>query len=186
MQRHRESVEPVLVALIQVSLESDFIMLAISITSPYLDLVLGAWFLPFRPPAVCLAAAPLSGRSGSERDRCRPCPAIARPPAGLTPYEAIEAGTRNAAEAMGRRVKFSTIAVGKRADMILLQDNPLEDVANIQKRAGVVLNGRWFSEEQLQSMLDNLAASNRPGLLDRLWPLALVILALATILRKIR
>lgn len=70
--------------------------------------------------------------------------------------------------------------------MILLQDNPLEDVANIQKRAGVVLNGRWFSEEQLQSMLDNLAASNRPGLLDRLWPLALVILALATILRKIR
>ena len=53
--------------------------------------------------------------------------------AGLSPYEAIEAGTRNAAEAMGKSDEFGTVEVGKRADLILLKDNPLTDVSNLQK-----------------------------------------------------
>ncbi len=82
--------------------------------------------------------------------------------------------------------EFGTLAAGKRADMILLDGNPLEDVRNVQNRAGVMVNGRWFSEEQLQSLLNGLVESYRPTLFDRLWPLLFVIGALAMIVRIVR
>ena len=66
--------------------------------------------------------------------------------AGFTPYEALEASTRNAAEAMGKRDEFGTIEAGKRADLILLEANPLEDVGNIRKHDGVMLRGHWLDE----------------------------------------
>ena len=106
--------------------------------------------------------------------------------AGLTPYEALEAGTRNAALVLGKVDSFGTLTAGKRADMILLEANPLEDVRNVQKRAGVMLRGQWFSEEELQSLLNGLVKSYRPTLFDRLWPLLIVIGALAIIMRTIR
>jgi len=40
-----------------------------------------------------------------------------------------------------------------RGDPILLEANPLEDVGNIQRRAGVVVDGRWLSEEEIQRRL---------------------------------
>jgi len=98
--------------------------------------------------------------------------------AGLSPYEAIEAGTRSAAAALGRSGEFGTIEAGKRADLILLEDNPLEDVGNIQKRAGVMVRGRWLTELQLEAMLFGLVDSYTPNLAERVWPLALVLLAL--------
>ena len=103
--------------------------------------------------------------------------------AGLSPYEALEAGTSNAAEAMGKQAEFGTVEVGKRADLILLESNPLTDVRNLQERSGVMLRGRWLAEEQLQSMLAELVESCRPNLLERLWPLSLLILAIYLILR---
>ncbi|MFQ5733856.1 MAG: amidohydrolase family protein, partial [Planctomycetaceae bacterium] len=78
---------------------------------------------------------------------------------GLTPYQAIAAGTREAAEFLGASDEFGTVAVGRRADLILVEGNPLEDVQNVAKRAGVMVRGKWFPEEQLQQMLDELAAS---------------------------
>ncbi|MCK4901435.1 MAG: amidohydrolase family protein, partial [Anaerolineales bacterium] len=104
--------------------------------------------------------------------------------AGLSPYEAIEAGTRNAAEAMGKSDEFGTVEVGKRADLILLENNPLTDVSYIQKRTGVMLRGRWLSEDQLQEMLASLVESYKPGLADRLWPLLLIGAAVYLFLRK--
>jgi len=104
--------------------------------------------------------------------------------AGLTRYEALEAGTRNPAEAMGKLNEFGTIEAGKRADLILLEANPLEDVRNIQKRAGVMLRGQWLTEEYLQSMLDGLVESYKPGLADRLWPVFLIGAAIYLMLRK--
>jgi len=77
--------------------------------------------------------------------------------AGLTPYEAILAGTRNAAESLNAINEFGTVTVGKRADLILIEGNPLEDVANVNKRSGVMLRGTWFSEDQLRTMLSELA-----------------------------
>jgi imidazolonepropionase-like amidohydrolase len=79
--------------------------------------------------------------------------------AGLTPYEAIRAGTRDAAEFLGASDEFGTVAVGKRADLILVEDNPLENVGNLQYRVGVMIRGRWLPEATLQQMLEELATS---------------------------
>ncbi len=76
--------------------------------------------------------------------------------AGLTPYEAIRAGTRDAAECLGILDEFGTVSVGLRADLLLVEDNPLVDVGNAAKLNGVMLRGRWFSQSELQSMLDAL------------------------------
>ena len=53
--------------------------------------------------------------------------------AGLTPYQAIRAGTIDAARFLRRNDEFGTVAVGRRADLILLETNPLDDVANLAK-----------------------------------------------------
>jgi imidazolonepropionase-like amidohydrolase len=81
---------------------------------------------------------------------------------GMSPYEAIKTGTYNAAECLGELDKFGTIQIGKQADLILLKDNPLEDVANITRRCGVMVRGQWFSEDVLQDMLKKIASSYSP------------------------
>lgn len=77
--------------------------------------------------------------------------------AGLTPFQALRAGTYDAALSLDRLADFGTVSAGKRADLILLEANPLEDVSNVQRRTGVMLNGRWLTETQLQEMLEDLA-----------------------------
>lgn len=79
--------------------------------------------------------------------------------AGLTPFEAIKTTTRNAAEFLGALDEFGTVALGLRADLILVEGNPLEDVANVAQRAGVMLRGEWLPDTKLQAMLKTLAAS---------------------------
>jgi imidazolonepropionase-like amidohydrolase len=79
--------------------------------------------------------------------------------AGLTPYQILEAGTRNPAIYLKAASEFGTVAVGKRADLLLVDDNPLKDVANVARRSGVMLRGRWLPESELRKMLDDLAAS---------------------------
>jgi imidazolonepropionase-like amidohydrolase len=85
--------------------------------------------------------------------------------AGLTPYEAIEAATRNPGEYFAEVMKvprdFGTVEAGMRADLLLLDANPLESVGNLSKRAGVMVRGRWLPESELRKMLENLAALNR-------------------------
>jgi imidazolonepropionase-like amidohydrolase len=51
--------------------------------------------------------------------------------------------------------------LGKRADLILLDANPLDDIDNIARRAGVMVRGRWIPEREIQSRLDQIAASHR-------------------------
>jgi imidazolonepropionase-like amidohydrolase len=83
--------------------------------------------------------------------------------AGLTPMEALVAGTRNGAEAVGRLGDLGTIEKGKLADLILLEANPLADITNTQKIAAVVANGRLFKREALDALLAQVAkdAPNR-------------------------
>jgi imidazolonepropionase-like amidohydrolase len=82
---------------------------------------------------------------------------------GLTPYDAIKAGTQNAGAFISRFAAgaetFGTIEVGKRADLLLLQQNPLSNIDNVSKRVGVMVRGRWLSEAKLREMLDALAES---------------------------
>jgi imidazolonepropionase-like amidohydrolase len=80
--------------------------------------------------------------------------------AGLTPFEAIRAGTSDAARFLHQEAEFGTVAVGRRADLILLTANPLEDVANVQKRGGVMVQGNWLSEDVLKAKLKKLSRIN--------------------------
>jgi len=76
--------------------------------------------------------------------------------AGLTPFEAIATSTVNASQVVEQMIGangFGTIEVGKRADLILIAGNPLEDVSNIQNILGVMAAGRWYSREDLDEML---------------------------------
>lgn len=76
--------------------------------------------------------------------------------AGLTPYQAILAGTRNAAEVLNAATEFGTVSVGKRADLILVEGNPLTDVANAARRAGVMVRGRWIPESEIRKTLSEI------------------------------
>jgi hypothetical protein len=78
--------------------------------------------------------------------------------AGLTPFEILRTGTVNVAEHMGTANEAGTIAVGKRADLVLLDANPLQNIANAQRIAGVMWNGRWLPQSQIQARLDAIAA----------------------------
>ena len=76
---------------------------------------------------------------------------------GFTPYEALAAGTVVASRVVKRmngRDDFGTIAPGKRADLILLQENPLENVANARKIRGVMAAGRWYDQSALVKTLN--------------------------------
>jgi cytosine/adenosine deaminase-related metal-dependent hydrolase len=77
--------------------------------------------------------------------------------AGLTPYEAVRAGTSDAAQFLQAEDDFGTVTVGKRADLILCEGSPLDDVRNAARRAGVMLRGRWLPAEGLDSMLEDVA-----------------------------
>ncbi len=52
------------------------------------------------------------------------------------------------------------MAVGNRADLILLDANPLADVSNVARRAGVMVRGRWLPAAELDRMLAEMAARN--------------------------
>jgi hypothetical protein len=75
---------------------------------------------------------------------------------GFTPYEAIATATINAArvvEAMTGEGNWGTVAVGNRADLILVSGNPVEDVVNIRDPVGVMAAGRWYPRETLEQMI---------------------------------
>lgn len=72
---------------------------------------------------------------------------------GSTPYEAIRAATVDPAKVLHRDQEFGTIEVGKRADFVLLNANPLEKVENLNARAGVMARGRWLPDTNLKKML---------------------------------
>ncbi|MGZ3424867.1 MAG: amidohydrolase family protein, partial [Polyangiales bacterium] len=72
--------------------------------------------------------------------------------AGLTPYEALSAATRSAAEFLGKD-EFGTIAVGKRADLLLVDGNPLVDVRAADRIEGVMVHGRWFGSTEQAALL---------------------------------
>ncbi len=104
--------------------------------------------------------------------------------AGLSPYEALAAGTRNSAEVLDKLAEFGTVSEGKKADLLLLKDNPLEDVSNTRTRQGVMVRGHWFPETELQILLAELVHSYPPTFLDRIWPLGFVVLGLGALFYK--
>src|SRR5436853_6542537 len=80
--------------------------------------------------------------------------------AGLTPFEALRAATANAAEFLngtaGRARTAGTVAIGQTADVVLLDANPLADIANTRRIAGVAIGGHWLSSAAINSMLGGI------------------------------
>jgi len=73
--------------------------------------------------------------------------------AGLSPFRALEAATSAPARYLGVDDERGTVAVGKRADLILLGANPLKDLAALWALDGVFLSGRWHSFAELEAAL---------------------------------
>ena len=75
---------------------------------------------------------------------------------GLTPYQALRASTTNPFEFLGELEDAGTVEVGKRANLVLLEANPLENISNTQQIAGVMIQSRWLSKAEIQAGLDEV------------------------------
>ena len=73
--------------------------------------------------------------------------------AGMAPYRALETGTRGAATFLGVADRRGTIGPGKRADLVLLDGNPLDDIRRVDRPVGVMVRGRWFDRAALDAGL---------------------------------
>ncbi|MGH9241208.1 MAG: amidohydrolase family protein [Vicinamibacterales bacterium] len=100
--------------------------------------------------------------------------------AGLTPHQALATGTRNVAAHMGALApecknlspdplpvgaidrlsscseSWGTIGMTRRADLVLLDANPLENIANSSRIAGVMIGGRWIAKAEIDRRLAEL------------------------------
>ena len=81
--------------------------------------------------------------------------------AGLTPLEALRTATLNPARVMGLADSLGTIEVGRLADLVLLDANPLADISNTQRIRAVIANGRLFRRADLDRLLAGVGSS--PG-----------------------
>jgi len=73
--------------------------------------------------------------------------------AGLSPREALESATLAPARLLGWDRLMGSVETGKIADLVLLEGNPLEDIANTRRIAGVFAQGRYYSHQDLDAML---------------------------------
>jgi len=82
--------------------------------------------------------------------------------AGLTPMEALQTATRNPAIYLGLSDMVGTVEIGKKADLVLLEANPLENISNTKRINAVVVNGKLIPRVTLDKMLkDSEAAATR-------------------------
>lgn len=80
--------------------------------------------------------------------------------AGLTQEEALVSATRFPATWLGIEDKIGTIEVGKYADLVLLNSNPLSDIKNTRNIYGVFVDGQWLDRAEIDVMLSELANRN--------------------------
>ncbi|MCG9972781.1 amidohydrolase family protein [Christiangramia crocea] len=80
--------------------------------------------------------------------------------AGLTTKEALTSATRLPAEWLEIDDRIGTIETGKFADLVLLAENPLENIKNTRKIEGVFVNGKWIGKERINIMLSELEKKN--------------------------
>jgi imidazolonepropionase-like amidohydrolase len=78
--------------------------------------------------------------------------------AGLSPLEVLQMTTLNGAEYLRRESTMGTVDEGKNADLVLLDENPTADVANLSKISGVVLKGKYLPKAALEKMKADVAA----------------------------
>ena len=82
--------------------------------------------------------------------------------AGLSSFDALSAATTNAelsVRRMGSSDIFGDVAVGQRADLLLLESNPLDDIRATRQRLGVMSRGRWYPQGELDRLVAEVVAS---------------------------
>jgi imidazolonepropionase-like amidohydrolase len=81
--------------------------------------------------------------------------------AGMTPYQVLQSGTtavgRYLDEVLGQEIQLGRVAPGYVADLVLLEGNPLDDMAALRERAGVMIRGRWLDGAALEAGLAEIA-----------------------------
>ena len=83
--------------------------------------------------------------------------------AGMTTFDVIKSGTASVGEYYKGKADFGTIAAGRRADLILVDANPLQSLDNIEKRSGVMVRGRWLPQSEIQQRLKQIEARAAKG-----------------------
>ena len=72
--------------------------------------------------------------------------------AGFTPLEALQTATINPARFLAKTSDFGSVRAGRVADLVILRANPLEDIVNTRTIAGVVADGRYWSEAEIEAL----------------------------------
>jgi imidazolonepropionase-like amidohydrolase len=83
--------------------------------------------------------------------------------AGFTPLEALQTATINPARFLKRSSDFGSVEAGRIADLVILRANPLDDIANTRAIAGVVAEGRYRSQAEIEALrrqLERVAAAH--------------------------
>ena len=94
--------------------------------------------------------------------------------AGLSAFEALRCGTSEAARFVGETDEWGSIGIGKRADLLLMARNPLDDVAALQDLSHVFVNGYAFPRSALDELLVERArgVEQPPSFTSALEPIA--------------
>jgi imidazolonepropionase-like amidohydrolase len=105
---------------------------------------------------------------------------------GLSPYEVLRTSTYNPALYLGELEETGTVEVGKRADLVLLEGNPLEDITNTRQIAGTMVRGHWFDRADLDLMLETVAkdfevAETTRSVLEIAFPILVILLLVALV-----
>lgn len=79
--------------------------------------------------------------------------------AGMSPYEILVTGTRNVGDYFASKADFGVVAVNKRADLILVDNNPLNDIANLKQLSGVMVSGKWMPKSYIDTRLTEIENS---------------------------
>lgn len=69
---------------------------------------------------------------------------------GLNPYQALQSATYNAASVLNKLDEFGTVTPSKRANLVMLDANPLEDITNIRRIHATILNGVYMPYKELE------------------------------------
>jgi imidazolonepropionase-like amidohydrolase len=80
--------------------------------------------------------------------------------AGFTPYEALEAATINGARFLAQDKRSGTVEIGKEADLVVLDANPIDAIANSRKIRAVIVRGQIIDRQALDQLLTQVAATN--------------------------
>lgn len=80
--------------------------------------------------------------------------------AGMTRYQILHSATKAVGDYLRAKDTFGTVSRGARADLVLVNANPLDDLGNLSRRSGVMIRGRWLPEAEIQRGLAEIAARN--------------------------